>query len=738
MALTGQAKKDNEFVRPRAVKQTEFWGSIFKSEESELAGRDDIDPEVLITILNPNKRFRSEALSTEDLWFKYIGIEKESEEEIERRGRGKKSKETRLEPIRARRLPGRFSDDGYLTFTNWLYARDQARKDLLWLSTSVLGETRVDPFVHQIICDQFIQPNFDGVYHGGYALEEVQSALDSQSRVPRRWNEEHKNYVTASQEDLENEENRARMMILLDARGFYKSTLNRAHAIQMILNCPDITMMIMTAATSLATAFVQIIKMKFYLPRGGEPKPLQLLFPEYVLRGVDGTSAEPLLCPARIHERPYPTLWANSVGSVLAGWHCDYGKFDDAIEIKNSNTDTLRKQLRNEIDNIMNLIDPWGKVDMIGTRYFPDDYYGTRKTRSDDDPEDYTKIKYFVRSAWTPKSQAFAEIEKKDINKLTLDMVTLAFPHQKGDPERTFAYLKGILRNNEQTFRCQQLNQPVWGDSLPSFKIEDLKAPHRQMNIDYARRLPGEVKILWDPAKTANKNSDYTAGAAFKIFQKEDKRIAAILLEVVYDKWTQTEIVHQMIELDHRWQLWSTARIVNRAEDTGGLDLMKIKVIQDAVTRYGTPPQFYWIPPTNETNAKRNRIKGLEILLQEDRLFFADGAWLHSEDGVFAQLVAYKGEKSSRTRKDDIPDAMSWITAFLPNSVQLTEEEKALQDIAKEAAQAQTLLRAQHERIFGRDVPGNPFLASVEDDGQPSSPYGDISKRLFGGNGMRA
>jgi hypothetical protein len=442
------------------------------------------------------------------------------------------------------------------------------------------------------------------------------------------------------------------------------------------------------------------------------------------------------MCPARRLERPFPTLWSNSIDSTLSGWHCDVLKFDDVVSNNNCDTDETREKLQKQIINTLNLVDTWGWIDMLGTRYFPDDYYGERIAKSKKDPVEFG-LKLFVRAAWTVKPK-YAHLEEKKIRELTEDMVVLTFPDPiNGAP---FSKLRGQLLDDERTFRCQQLNQPVWGSTVPSFRIEDLKAAHRQISDDKARRLPGEIKILWDTAKTASKNSDYTVGAVFKIFQKDNRQVAAILLEVEFGKWTQSEIASHMIELDNRWKLWSTARIVHRVEDTGGLELLQMKVMTDSIARFGAAPQMFWIKPTNETDAKRNRIKGLEILLIDDRLFFVDGQWLHGEDGTFSQMVNYKGEKSSRTRKDDIPDAMSWITTFLPSSVELTEEEQGLLDIAIGEQRHQQFLKAQHEYYFGKSSPVVDPYNTPLDSGpqQPSSPYSDISKRLFGGNGMRA
>jgi predicted phage terminase large subunit-like protein len=756
MALVGQAKQDNNFVNYRAKQQTQFWGKLIRTkvEETEVDMEattvdeitvKNVDPEIMDCIRNPEVRFRGEGLSIKELWLLYIGVDKLTPEEEARGAAKKKVKEVSIEPIKTRRIIGReilntkkkptgtydyydthFHDEGYLHFDQWLYARDQARKDLFWLNVAVLGNTKLTKATHQIVCDQFVQKNFDGVYREDYNLDEVQAAILRQNRVPTVWDEEKRNYFPKSVQELEDMDNYMRFMILLYPRAFFKSTIGRADAVQWLLACPDISMMIMTAARDLASTFVEQIKQEFYLAKGAQPKPLHMLFPEYVLRGVDGTSAEDLWCPARRRERTYPSLWADSIDSVLSGWHCDVLKFDDVVSNNNCATPVTREKLRDQIDNTLNLCDTWGKVDMLGTRYYPDDYYGTRVEKAKVDP-DTAGLKYFVGAAWYVKPD-FVHVAKKNLRELTEDMVTLTFPEHA-----TFKYLRGILINNEQTFRCQQLNEPAWGDNFRVDFTEELLKGHL-MSPMTAQRMVGETIISWDTAREAKKSSDYSTGVVMKIFQKpEDNQIAVVVVEVVYGKWTQSEIALQVATLNNRWR-----PRVNQVEDTGGLELLKNEVQNKSKQMFGIAiPNIYWHRVENEENAKRNRIKSLEILLKADRLYFAVGQW---NEETFAQLIAYKGDKSTKFRKDDIPDAMSFISRYLPSSAPLSQKE-LLERAEREEQQYSTwLLNAQHQMYFGANH--NAGIANSQrqeyEPEQSPSPYGNIAKSIFGGNGMRA
>jgi len=135
--------------------------------------------------------------------------------------------------------------------------------------------------------------------------------------------------------------------------------------------------------------------------------------------------------------------------------------------------------------------------------------------------------------------------------------------------------------------------------------------------------------------------------------------------------------------------------------------------------------------PSNEDNAKRNRIKGLEVLLNTGRLFFANGPWLEDRDGVFPQLLNYTGEKSTRTRKDDIPDAMAHIGRYLPSSVPLSPKEQEEKAVMEEQLYSQRLQREQYRIMFGdQGIPTAPAIS--EEPVESPSPSNDIRRKFLG------
>lgn len=765
MALEGRDKQVNNFLAERLRQQDEFWPTFTKEWDEKAEG----------------KRFKSEVLSLSDLWRLYRrGVTDALTEEDISRGRKpeKKDKGYEVVPIKAFELPGQdtyfektklhHGEYGYLHFPHWLYARDRARKDLYWLGKHLLHHD-FEAHVHQVICNQFVQKDFDGVFKEGYTLKDLQKSLHKQSRVPRIWLSKSYEYNTDNKEarykDFEGllrEEfgkyipdptevgvltNWARTMILLDPRGFFKSTIDVVDVVQWLINAPDIRILIVGGVIKLTAQFLTGVKSHFYLPKGVKPGPFHYLFPEYVLRGVDGTSEEDLRLPdgVRQHGSLDPSVGITSVGSNKAGFHCDVLKMDDIVTETNCLTEDTRESILQKADSTTNLLMPWGWHDIIGTRYFTDDYYGRTKDKHDESPEDFN-LKFFQRACWIVKPE-FRHIEAKSLFELTEDMVDLVFPEHAN-----FKYLRAKLRKNEKEFRCQQLNQPVWGNENPTFPHELLVS--RFKSFQEATGKPGEIIGAIDLAKEDKKFSDFTCLAVGKVVEEtipnqqqtadslfspweQGKRWILVVLDVEFGKWSQSEIAYRIAKMNDKWRpkRW-------KAEDTGGLESFKEKIINTSKENFGHWPLIHWQVPNNQYNAKVNRIKGMEILLRDARMYFMVSSW---NSDVFIQLERYVGQKSTRTTKDDVPDCLSMLASALPNIFPLTPKEKEALAAQKEQEYRQFLMKAMKRTIFGDDSGGFGMQQQyfptpgreLPEEPQSSDPLSDYKRRLFGGNGMR-
>jgi hypothetical protein len=638
---------------------------------------------------------RSESLSWTQLGQLYVGRdewlaseEEEEEDDVVRkvgRPKGSKTKKSNTpKPLDSKIL------GAYRNFKEWLDLRDKARKDLLFLGIDILRHDFVRR-VHQQIADTYVQKNFDGIYYKGYTIGDVHKAIDHQER-----------FDEVGQPTKES--------LILDSRGHFKSTLNRVDCIQWMINVPDIRILIMTAEKKLAFAFMKAIKGYLYLAEQGTPTDFHLLFPEYVLRKAAGRANTPILLRCRKHSQVEPTLWVNSIDSGLSGWHCDIKKNDDAVNDKNCLTIQTRESLKDQIDNSSNLVDGHGFTDSIGTRYFPDDWYGSRIAIRDEKP-----LKYFCRACWIVKPG----FEGLPLKQLTEDMVVLAFPELS---KNAFQVLRGKLLDNEKLFRCQQLNEPAL-EAEDSFRVtftEDALRKHLYPMTSAPEE--GDIFIAWDWALTHNKNSDYSVGVAARRYNK-DGRWGIAILDVRFGRWTPSELAQQIVRMDKDWNPRQTL-----IEKTPSSELLQIE-LDRWYKRLDVIPRIWWRQPSVEPDAKRNRIKQLEILLTNDLLWFCFGPW---NDEAFTQLTRYTGERKNRGRKDDIPDAMSMLYFFLPTYTPSVEDIVA-QEKTKELQRIAVAQADFHRRIFGGWGDPTPSSHSEPEQVQPSN---DPRNKIFGGNGM--
>lgn len=570
-----------------------------------------------------------------------------------------------------------------ITFEHWLRLRDVYRKNLYLLAKHLLGFPDLVYRVHKPVCDTFVKKNFDGIYYDGFTISDIKKAF-------RRLRE-----------------SRAKEALILDPRGFFKTSLDLADIVQWLLICPEIRILLLTAEHGRSIELLEAVKTYFAYDEESETvSDFLLLYPEYRITGVDATSSKPLDCPARIIKRTGKrvgaSLWVKSQSSQKTGSHADVIKRDDIVTPENSRTPELREGVKESADDTANLLDGHSFMDTIGTRYAggdEPDYYGVMLRREFEQEAEGKGLEYFVRPCWTVKPE-YAHVKLKD---LTEEMVNLTFPELDGSATASFKALRKKLLDNERSFRNQQLNEPIdSAEDSPfkaSFNLDQLRA--NSYAYSAAPQL-SETFMAWDLAAKDNLRSDFSAGAVCRMFQLPQVAPTDVIqwgisvLEVVYGKWKQSELAIEIVKFRNKWNPSQAIYI----EDAAGADTLKEKIRIESWKRGTGPVNIRWVVPSNLPNAKANRIKGLEILLQEGRLKFVNGAWI---DETFSQFERFTGEKGNKGRKDDIPDAISFLVRFLPGSSQPNANLESLKK-EEEEREKEAQKRAIYAAYFGNQT----------------------------------
>jgi predicted phage terminase large subunit-like protein len=341
-----------------------------------------------------------------------------------------------------------------------------------------------------------------------------------------------------------------------------------------------------------------------------------------------------------------------------------------------------------KIDGTDNLVDEWGFTDVVGTRYYVDDYYGERFKV----PQSEAPLRMMVRRAWYIKP----EYTHLPIQAIKSEMVELLFPEKL-----SFKSLRQKLSKNERMFRCQQLNEPAGDSDAFTFDEDVLKA-----HLINAAPLDGTKYITWDTSYARDTTADYSAGVCSKIVQVDDVW-EMYIVEIIFGKWKPSELVHHMIqfELKHRPKM-------TLIEEMNGAEFLKADLQRLAQVRQ-CPLNMMWQKASPAADAKRNRIKSLETLLKNHQMFFVAGAWI---DETFNQFMRYTGERKNKGRKDDIPDAIAYQQFFLPTNANNEEMKKAQAEREEREKQ-----KAYYDRYF------TPASVPVPKYEPPS-----IKRQLFG------
>ena len=608
--------------------------------------------------------------------------------------------------VNLRRL---YEVDEVVSFRRWLDLRDKARKDLFWLCNLV--NMSMYHKSHQMICDKFVQKNFDGLYFEGMNRGDLPGLFEKQVRVDR------------------DGKTPTKTMMLFAPRSGRKSTIDGIDAVQWMLNCPDARILIATAFRDLAKQLFGEIKAYFYLPMSGDPTAFQILFPEYVLYGRAGSSDSPIKCPAALFKSKDPHVWKTSMESSSTGKRCDIRKLDDVVDYSNSNTEELRQTLVRKINATGDLVEPWGFTDVIGTRYFTKDWYGTRMGRDEEgnEPEPYS---YLSISAWIPKPQYRALYEQllKEPNgmfKVTEEMVDLWFPQKL-----PFKALRSKLREKKEiSFKNQQLNiatDPKEIDLyINQFDLDTLRA-HQYDRTAAPQNM--EIIQTWDIAYSEHsRTSDYSVGVTLGIYKNKNNEYCVVVIEVFFDKWKASELASNMIKYYEKHR----PKCVY-IENSNGVNFLMENIKNYAKLRgsdiFSNVRQR---PVSNKPNAKRERIKDVEFLLGHDRLWFVGGHWI---DETYKQLTEYTGGKSTTYRKDDIPDALSLgITSHLPSTA--LQHNPDPKDVEKEheQRQAKAAKDAAYNRMFGNHSPTRtPQQPAAAPTPPPQNPRAEQLKKLLG------
>ncbi|HWF05558.1 MAG TPA: hypothetical protein VHA06_17865 [Candidatus Angelobacter sp.] len=165
--------------------------------------------------------------------------------------------------------------------------------------------------------------------------------------------------------------------LILWPRGHFKTSAAAVEAVQLILNFPDIRIMIL--AGDLKESKVRLEEIKGHFENWGKNGKLQKLFPEFCskVQGRRMGNSRVFISPARVRKNlRQPTLAVFSPKILKTGTHFDVAMIDDLVnELNSLKPEQLAKSIA-DYKSIVPVIDPEGFIYVSGTRYSHSDCYG--------------------------------------------------------------------------------------------------------------------------------------------------------------------------------------------------------------------------------------------------------------------------------------------------------------------------------------------------------------------------
>lgn len=398
-------------------------------------------------------------------------------------------------------------------------------------------------------------------------------------------------------------------------RGHLKSWIvTKGWAIQQVLKNPNLRVLIVNAVEGNATMFLRTIE-KFMGPGSG----LEVIYGSFV---SDVWNQNELIIRQRTQVLDAPTFAAAGVQKTLTSQHYDIIIADDLVEPANVATPEQRAKIYEFYLSLFDLLEPQGKLVVIGTRYHQADLY-SKILEENDDKHNWST---FIRSCYN-------------------DDGSVLFP-EKFTKER----LENIRSKpgGRYHFASQYMNNPIDEESA-DFKASWIK------HYDPTTPHPGSLYLTIDPAISLSRDADFSALVVAGMFS--DRRIRVV--DSIHRRMVPSDLVDAIFELVKKWRLHRVGIETFAFQQTLKYDVQR-KQRESGV--------FFSI----DELGKRHSGRGEQVLSKEARIrrlqpYFEQGlVEIRSDMAELAdELLAFP-----RGRHDDLIDALSYQLDYLVPSMQ--------------------------------------------------------------------
>lgn len=395
-------------------------------------------------------------------------------------------------------------------------------------------------------------------------------------------------------------------------RGHLKSWIvTQGWSIQRILENPDIRILIVNAVEGNATKMLRYIRTQ--LTRGS------MLSKFYGGFETDVWSQEELIVRQRKIASVAPTIMVAGLQKTLTSQHFDIIIADDLVEPDNVRTKEQRDKVYEFYLSLFDLLEPNGKMVVIGTRYHQDDLY----SRILEDHKLNGGWSNFIRNCWKPGGEWKEPL----------------FPEK-----HTVQSLRAIYSKpgGKYHFSAQYMNNPIDPESA-DFKQEWIKF------YDPMTPHPASLYMTVDPAISLSRDADYTAMLVGGQFQDRTIRV----VDYVHKRMLPNELVDEVFRMVEKWNLHRIGLETFAFQKTLKYD------IQNEQRRRN---KFFSIDELGKRSGIKENVISKEARIRRLQPLFEQGLFELRKDmaDLVDELLAFP-----RGKHDDLIDCAAWMLDYL-------------------------------------------------------------------------
>jgi hypothetical protein len=412
--------------------------------------------------------------------------------------------------------------------------------------------------------------------------------------------------------------------MVLWSRGHFKTTSIVVEAIQLILNFPDIRIVLMRSTLESTQEWLGEILAHFT----GEAQNSRLhdLFPEFCgTRKELKASGLKFTTTARTRKQlREATVTVASATSNTTGKHWEVGMFDDLITPQNCTNKKMVEKVAKAFYQYVPLIEPGGYKYVTGTRYTFGDLYEKIIMKN-------------VNKNWIVSIKDCWTDDKKGVR-----FPQVMVPGKSEPIGFTRELLQQIMLDDPQMFSCQYLNHPTRG-STELFTEQMLVESLVDRTSPTFPQLY-QATFFIDTAASKKTGRDHTV----IICGQRDDFQNTYVTDVRGDNWSPDETALNVI---HMALIHRPSRILIEGTAAGKWAVEYIRMMG----RNQNPPvnlPLETITPSNQSEAKELRIRALKGEIVSKRLRFCFG--LPRWDLIKKEFVEFP-----ESQHDDYPDTIA-------------------------------------------------------------------------------